>query len=173
MKKKMSSICFTAWALAQFHELYDLYDYRFVKSRIDRAVREFAIADECPSESIPQSYVIKGYMLVNNPRTREISLIRFKDNKRVTAKCKGTDEFSAPIGIGICWARMKKEEIPAVYEFKKLSEMKYKERFYLNSYRNKIFTFICAMPDNLGFCVRDENNIIQIFTSDSLTYEMI
>ena len=58
------------------------------------------------------------------------------------ARCKDGDEFSASIGVGVAWAKLKGEEIPIERTETTIKNLKCGDKFMFFGGTTKIYTFI-------------------------------
>ena len=167
--KTMNKNQFKVWAKNQNDDFIEKITHYEASVYTEEIIGEYFESVNQAKKIFPLTIEDK-YILIFNSKKKEISLIRVKDRKSTTAKCHKDDEFNVLIGIAICWARMKGEEIPRLAKYKKLSEMKYGERFVwlLTEY-----TFIGQVP-NKQIWLSFEKLVDRpaVFKSD-ISYEMI
>lgn len=71
-------------------------------------------------------------------------VLDMKTGKIGIARCKDGDKFSASIGVGVAWARLKGEEIPMEYKTVRLKTLKTGDKFIIanNKDLKEIYTFV-------------------------------
>lgn len=71
-------------------------------------------------------------------------ILDMETGKTSVARCKDGDKFSSIIGVGVAWARLKGEEIPAERKTTRIKTLKVGDKFLIADNRNfeDIYTFV-------------------------------
>lgn len=110
-----------------------------------------------------------------NEGTSVIIVYNHKSQRVGIARCHPDDEFRQDIGVAIAYARCKGIKVPKISTYKKLSEMKNGDTFYLDGVEH-----FFVGKSNVSICNRDLYAIIDIkedtiyrFGDSGKVYEMV
>lgn len=93
-----------------------------------------------------------------------------KTNKVGIARCHPKDNFNLVWGKAIATARCLGIEVPKITVEKKLSEMKYGEKF---KYDYTVYTFLCKIPDSNCYAVKETHSKSRLYNFADKQVEMV
>lgn len=83
------------------------------------------------------------------------------------------DEFNFNYGLAIAYARCKGYKVPKLTTYKKLSEMEYGDRFFLNACSNEIYAFIGHSFAIDTYIIEKVKDTCLYYLDDDIEYEMV
>lgn len=96
-----------------------------------------------------------------------------KTGKCAMARCHPNDNYNYSYGKAIAYARCRGYAIPKLTIYKKLSEMEYGDRFFLNACSNEIYAFIGHSFAIDTYIIEKVKNTCLYYLDDDIEYEMV
>lgn len=131
--------------------------------------------DEMGKKFYYDNNVYKNYIDGRGDDRGVIIMYNFKNQKVGIARCHPNDTFVYKIGVAIAYARCKGYEVPKISTYKKLSEMKNGDKFYIDGVEHFFVGKSTALVRNRDYyaIIDIKEDTIFRFEDSGKAYEMV